>query len=138
MISNPDCGWCDIRVGNFIGQGSYVTDIPLDFMECFIHYLHSGSGSVYVDEEGTEFTFVVSDCETYIIECRDEEPKLHFFEDIYPNELCKELVCDIESNFDGWVDFFAPDTDSEVENYRKLLNESLTKLKDLMKSRNIL
>ena len=36
MLSNPKAGWCELKIGNFKGTPSYLTDVPIDMLTAFI------------------------------------------------------------------------------------------------------
>ena len=60
MISNPKHGWCNFKLGTFEGTPSYLTDVPIDILTAFIDYHNKGCGVIWFDEEGTEFTLVIT------------------------------------------------------------------------------
>lgn len=124
MISNPNKGWCEFKLGDFVGHPSYSTGVPIDLLDCFFEYFWRGSSSVYFDEEGTDFTLVLSDTEVFIIQ-HNEEPTLYKF-DIIPEELGVQLLEDLEGNEQLWViDFYLEPIASERE---RLYNELLHKV----------
>ena len=49
MISNPAHGWCDFKVGDFVGHPSYVTDVPLDLLEALRDYKYKRQETREVD-----------------------------------------------------------------------------------------
>lgn len=59
---------------------------------------------VCFDEEGTEFTLVLTPYSLFIIEEKDKEV-LHNFSYINIVDLEKELINDIEKDIDSWSDF---------------------------------
>ena len=138
MISSPCCGWCDFKVGDFSGKASYLMTTPLDLVDCFLEYFDKGSGSAYIDEEGTNFTFVVSDVEIFIIAMEDDgEYHLHIMEKLFPADLAKELIFDIEPFYDLWCSrFFGFGEDLEYdEKINQELSEGIKKLKDVLRIR---
>ena len=38
MISNPNLGWCEFHMGDFTGNPSYLTDVPIELLEAFLNY----------------------------------------------------------------------------------------------------
>ena len=99
MISNPKHGWCDIKIGEFQGTGSYLTAVPLDMVNAFIHYYEDGAGACFVNEEGTDFTLVLSDFDAYIIINREKQELYNVSVSIEcPKEWAKEFMT---SEFDG-------------------------------------
>ena len=123
MISNPKNGWCNFKLGDFEGTPSYITDVPIDLLDAFIDYYTRGYGLAYFDEEGSEFTLLLTWYGVYIIEEKDNV-KSHVFYDLNISDLTKELIADIETNLDGWCnDFMYYSFPKEV------LSERLEKLK---------
>ena len=45
----------------------YLTDVPVDLLNAFIQYHETGAGAVWFDEEGTEFTLVITPYALFII-----------------------------------------------------------------------
>ena len=67
MITNPEYGWCNFELGNFKGTPSYLTDVPVDLLEAFIEYHTKGMGAAWFDDEGAEFTLVITPYSLFII-----------------------------------------------------------------------
>ena len=127
MISNPKNGWCNFKLGDFEGTPSYVTNAPIDLLDAFIDYYTRGYGLAYFDEEGSEFTLLLTWYGVYIIEEKDNV-KSHVFYDLNISDLAKEVIADIETNLDGWCnDFMYYSFPKEV------LSERLEKLKNMIK-----
>lgn len=133
MISNPEHGWCNFKLGDFKGVASYLTDVPLDLINAFIDYHEKGSGVVIFDEEGSYFTLVLTayNCGIYIIE-EKEECITHSFWDMNIEDLEKELISDIESNLHGWSSFIMCGLQSKLE-YEKIIKQKIDKLKSYVK-----
>ena len=127
MISILEAGWCKLKIGDFVGIPSYITDVPVDLLTAFIDYYKKGIGAAYFDEEGTEFNLLLSDYSIYIIQVNFEgKPILRYFPDVNINDLAKELFIDINSNIDSWAYFSAScDQRTKWESKDKLL--TLTK-----------
>ena len=134
MLSNPAHGWCNVKIGDFEGAVSYVTDVPFNCLAAFIQYFdrssHVNSVSVYFDEEGTDFRVVFSYWTTYIIIEREDKPELKYFDNIGIKQLANELIEDLERDFYRWVDW---EYYSDPEDGRsKKLRSGIHKLKQLM------
>ena len=43
MLGKPHGGWTEIKIGDFIGYGSYLTDIPVDCLNACIFALSNNS-----------------------------------------------------------------------------------------------
>ena len=125
MISDPRYGWCRFKLGTFEGTPSYLTDVPVDLLDAFIDYHVKGCGTAWFDEEGSEFTLVLTPYRLFIIEKKDK-PVLHDFSGIRMEDVEKELISDIETNLEEWLDF----TGQRYENkYTEGLMNKLEELK---------
>lgn len=60
MISNPKHGWSNFDLKAFHGIPSYLTDVSVDLLNAFIQYHTAGTGIAWFDEDGTEFTLVIT------------------------------------------------------------------------------
>lgn len=130
MISNPKYGWCDFDLKSFHGSPSYLTDVPVDLLNAFIQYHTTGTGMAWFDEEGTEFTLVITPYSLFIIEEKDE-PVLHDFSEINIGNLEKELIEDIEKDLTGWSEFITDDDREEVITHRDEIRNKIAMLKEL-------
>lgn len=117
MISNPKHGWCDIKIGKFEGAGSYLTTVPLDMVNAFIHYYEDGAGACFIDEEGTDFTLVLSDGNAYIIINREKQELYNVTVPI--DTLADELQEDIMKCPKEWVREFILSLNEEVLNHEQ-------------------
>ena len=129
MISNPKHGWCNFELGDFHGTPSYLTNVPLDLLWAFKDCLYSGTGICWLDEEGSEFTLVLTPYSIFIIE-EKEKPVLHNFSEMNIDDLVKEVVADIESNIEEWSEFdaFYNGADDEYIEFNKSAILNLIKL----------
>ena len=127
MISNPKNGWCNFKLGDFEGTPSYITDVPIDLLDAFIDYYKRGYGLAYFDEEGSEFTLLLTWYGIYIIEEKDDT-KVHTFYNLSISDLAKDVIIDISSNLDGWCNDFMLHPSSNED-----LKERLEKLKNIIK-----
>lgn len=134
MLSNPKHGWCDFKLGNFEGYPSYLTDAPVDLLCAFIGYFACGQGMCWFDEEGTEFTLVLTPYSMFLVE-EKEEPKLHDFSDLNVKELVKELIQDIESDITGWSEFLIEDDPEEIRLHRETILQKIAVLKEKVKNK---
>lgn len=116
MISNPVHGWCNFVLSNnknklFIGLPSYLTNVPIDLLEAFLDYKQKGQGMAWFDEEGSEFTLVLTPYSMFIIaEDSEGRAKLYDFSEIEIDALIRELIDDVEANIDAWASFECDDT----------------------------
>ena len=130
MISNPKHGWSNFDLKVFHGTPSYLTDVPVDLLNAFIQYHTTGTGIAWFDEEGTEFTLVITPYSLFIIEEKDE-PVLHDFSEINIGNLEKELIEDIEKDLTGWSEFITSDDREEVIMHRDEIRNKIAMLKEL-------
>lgn len=105
MISNPKNGWCDFCIEDFTGHPSDATNVPIDLLQAFVDYDNYGKGITWINEETSSFTVVLSQDGFFIISISQaNEVKLYQFHksiDFYK----KELIKDIKSDFNNWVNF---------------------------------
>jgi hypothetical protein len=129
MIDNPKYGWCHFQIGDFSRTVSYLTDVPLDLLEAFTYLYNKGAGAVYFDEEGNDFTLLLTPNSVYIVE-EQFIPVLHKFDNIDTNELTRELIADIEKDFIRWGTEFSPsDNDNDIKNHLNEIDDALFCLK---------
>ena len=131
MITNPKYGWCNFELGNFKGTPSCLTDVPVDLLEAFIDLHTKGTGIAWFDEEGTEFTLVLTPYSLFIIEEKDK-PVLHDFSEMKIENLEKELIEDIEKDLVGWSESIASDDREEVVLHRDEIRQKIAMLKEIM------
>ena len=128
MISNPKDGWCNFRLRTFDGTPSYLTDVPIDLLTAFIDYHTKDCGMAWFDEEGIEFTLIITPYSLFIIEEKDK-PVLHDFSEIKIENLEKELIADIESDMTGWSHFITDAYPNEIIIHRDEILNKLAMLK---------
>ena len=128
MISNPEHGWCDFDLGDFHGTPSYITNVPVDLLQAFSDAIHNGYGMAWFNEEGSEFTLVITPYSLFIIEENEEgEAFLHDFSDLNISELAQEVVTDVKTNIAVWSRFSAFD-DAEIMCNHNELEELISKI----------
>lgn len=44
MFSKPKHGWTILQLENFTGYANYLTDIPIDILNCIVSYINTGQG----------------------------------------------------------------------------------------------
>ena len=131
MISNPKNGWCNFDLKSFHGTPSYLTNVPIDLLNAFIQYRATGVGIAWFDEEGAEFTLVITPYSLFIIEEKDK-PILHDFSNIIEKaELEKELILDIEKDLVGWSNFIYSDDREDIIVNRDEIRNKIHLLKDI-------
>lgn len=133
MISNPKHGWCSFELGNFRGHPSYLTDVPLDLLSAFTNYYTQDYGVAVFDEEGSYFTLLLTryNWGIFIIEEKNEAI-LYDFSDMDVDNLTKELINDIESDLNGWMNFTIEEDWEEITEYRDRIREEIYRLKDIL------
>lgn len=128
MISNPKHGWCDFRLGTFEGTPSYLTDVPVDLLTAFMDCHTKGHGMAWFDEEGTEFSFILTPYSLFIIEEKDK-PVLHDFSEMKIENLEKELIHDIEKDLDSWAEFITNEDSKKVIQHKNEIRQKIEILK---------
>lgn len=137
MLSNPECGWCNVKIGDFIGSASYLMDVPFNCLNSFIIYLTRGNSTnsmaIAFDEEGSEFTVVSSFDGTFVIVERGNEPTLKQYSNIDIKLLANELIEDLERDFDAWVNWECCGDYKPEDGRSEELRFGIEKLKQLLK-----
>lgn len=127
MITNPVCGWCNFKIGDFTATPSgYMTDVVPDLLDAFIDYYKKDYGMVILDEEGSYVTLVLNRLGVYLIVERDSTFLLDYSE-LDKDSLARELIKDIENDFDNWVYFTEEEYDDPLT--ISFLKDKLNKLK---------
>ena len=130
MISNPKHGWNNFDLKAFHGPPSYSTDVPVDLLNAFIQYHLTGTGVAWFDEEGAEFTLIITPYSLFIIEEKDK-PVLNNFYEMNIRNLEKELIEDIGKDLTGWSEFITDDDREEVIIHRDEIRNKIAILKKL-------
>ena len=133
MISNAKYGWCTLQIDEFIGSPSYLTDVPVELLDAFIDYYERGYGCAEFDEEGSDFTFLITayNLNIFIISRREESRLYDFSMTKNIDKLAEELIEDIESHMYDWINFAVTDDSEELKIRRDILREKIVKLKKL-------
>lgn len=131
MLSKPESGWTEVKTGSFIDRASYLTNIPLDCLDAFIHAIKKHTQAVVgFDAEGWEYIIVSDHYETYIILNKDEHELL--VADVGKVELAKELCTDIRSNIDDWAWWEFNEDEHGASKYKALLCQKVIELESLL------
>lgn len=130
MIENDGHGWGTFKLGNFTGRLSYIEDVPVDLLQAFIDWHDKGSGCAWIDEEGTEFTLVLTPYSMYVIVERGGVELIDLSE-LKIEEIEKELIDDIENDLTGWSEFLPNDDVEEIQLHRDRIRTKLWMLKEL-------
>ncbi len=137
ILINPRYGWVTVKIGDWSDRASYLTNVPLDALDAFINsYNRWQPATIKFDAEGWEYIVVIDDYYTYIIDYPhdgnfDASPVLTIVE-IKKDDLAKELINDIQSNFYEWVSWSFDDDPEERIEYQNLLNNKLRTLKEIV------
>lgn len=130
MLNNPKHGWCDFKLNDFTGTPSYLTDVPIDILNAFISFHENGYGMACFDEEGKEFSLVLTLYGVYIIEEREKTPLLHNFSWASVKDLEKEVINDIEQNIDEWGLFVTSDSEEDIKEHKEEILRKISILKN--------
>jgi len=129
MFTTPIHGWTYLNFENFSERASYLTDVPNDCLDAFIHALQTNNPAiVYFDAEGFDYHLISSFYRSYIIRDKeDNKVDIHIIErDIL--ELAKELINDIQRDFDAWLNWESYDDGEYIEVNRDVFKEKLSRL----------
>ena len=90
-------------MGSCALEGSYLTDIPMDFLNALVNSLeHDLPFSVSIDEEGIKDMICADQTGVFVIEVRKGTAELKKV-DMDLSELRAEIVEGIEAYLDQWV-----------------------------------
>ena len=121
MLTKPIHGWTNLKISNFSKRASYLTDIPNDCLDAFIHALQTNNPAiVYFDAEGFDFHLVSSYYRSYIVVDKEDNTVDTYVIEKDIIELAKELVDDIQKDFDAWLNWECYD---EIKEYAEINKE---------------
>ena len=133
MFSKPNVGWVDINIGGYTMNGSYLTDIPMDFLDSLISSLKSNLPvSVFIDEEGIENIICAYYDEVYIIAKHGDDVE-YIKKDMDFNLFRKDIVNDIETNLNEWINWNLDEDVKVLKNRKNDLNTKLSIAKKYLK-----
>jgi len=127
MLTKPNSGWTNVLIDDFSERASYLTDVPNDCLDSFIYGLKNNVPiAIYFDAEGYDYHLVSSWNSSYII-----MDKINATITIDKNieELAKELIDDIENNFEDWLNWECYDDGEYAETNRDVFKEKLSILR---------
>lgn len=118
ILGTPKYGWTHIKLGEFECSGSYLTDIPIDWLESIKNSLRSWTTlCLFTDNEGTNSYIIVDDVVSYAFTTIDNINVATIWE--YSKDIIRQIVSDIESDFEAWVDWMCyEDMTTEERNAR--------------------
>lgn len=132
MFSKPYAGWTDITIGDYRGDGSYLTDIPFDFLNAALHALRNNAPFVlFFDEEGVQ-TYITSYHDETIVNRITDDIDTYYSQTGF-KDLIAEGVADIEQNVNEWARFDTCDDEDEVKTRTFVIMMEIDDLKILLK-----
>ena len=120
MLAKPVDGWARVTLGDFVGETSYIDDVPFVWLRACLQALRDDAPlALHVDEEMNHCYLLVTHSETYVIVDRYGEAR-HFLvvKDAVLPDIAEALARDIRENFEDWVEW-NPDEDSEEDFARR-------------------
>lgn len=135
-LSHVSCGWCIVRIGNFAGHASYLTDIPFDILDSILLLIKYGQTPIiHFDEEGSRFYIVIDEYYVDVISSRDER-ELYTFE-VDRRGFILDIVNDIYNNIDAFAAFTYDEWPTSEKRKKKLLKK-IAKIREFVKDKNYL
>ena len=133
MFSKPKGGWVDINIGGYTLNGSYLTDIPMNFLDSLISSLKSNLPvSIFIDEEGVENIICAYFNEVFIIVKNGDEIEYKKI-DMDFNLFRKDIIDDIEKYLNEWINWNMIDDVAELKNRENELSTKLSIAKESFK-----
>ena len=128
MLSKPVAGWTHVTFANQQYSASYVTEVPLDFLEKIVKTLEEKEPHhIVLDSESEgEYTILFDLKKSYLI---DYDKILVEERDIL--EIAEEVYEDIRTNFTDWSKWTPAEEDQE--DYGTVLSTFLKDLHILIK-----
>lgn len=134
MLETPKHGWTTFTYRDFSCTPSYLTDVPVDLLDCLISLYETGFGGCLFDTEGSEYELFLSQ-ESVLVVCHEDKRKILDLtpENYHKDRIAKELIFDIENNFNDWVYWDYMDSDQEeIAVRRQTLRDKIEKLRKLI------
>ena len=133
MFSKPKGGWVDINIGDYTLNGSYLTDIPMNFLDSLISSLKSNLPvSVFIDEEGVENIICAYFNEVFIIVKNGDVVEYKKI-DMDFNLFRKDIINGIEKYLNEWINWNMIDDVEALKNRENELNTKLSIAKESFK-----
>lgn len=133
MFSKPETGWVDINIGNYEISASYLTDIPMDFLNSLINSLENNLPfSVFIDEEGIENILCAYYHGVFIITMDGSNVEYKKI-DMDFNTFRAEIVKDIETYLNDWIDWNMKDDPKMLKSREIELRNKLSIAKEKLK-----
>lgn len=132
MFSKPKAGWVDINIGDYTISASYLTDIPIDFLNSLINSLENNLPfSVFIDEEGIENLLCAYYDKVFIIIMNGSNVEYKKI-DMDFNTFRAEIVKDIEIYLNDWIDWNMKDDSKMLKSREIELRNKLSIVKEKM------
>ena len=133
MFSKPEAGWVDINIGNYEISASYLTDIPMDFLNSLINNLENNLPfSVFIDEEGIENILCAYYDGIFIIIKNGNNVEYKKI-DMDFNTFRADIVKDIEIYLNDWIDWNMEDDPQILKSREIELRNKLSIAKEKLK-----
>ena len=134
LLSKPKDGWAHINIESYeyVIGASYLTDVPMDFLNTIIaHFRYGTPISIYVDEEGCEDIICLTGDilvisllqQTKVVNCKAIN--------VDGKAFIREVLFGIEKYFDSWVNWFLDDDEEMMKNRTIELKAKLDEAKEL-------
>lgn len=137
LFSNPKDGWVNINIKGYgyIIRASYLTDVPMDFLNAIIAHFKFGIPiSVYIDEEGSEDILCLAG--NILVISLLQETKIVGGKAITINNIAfiRAVLSEIEEYFEDWVHWFLDNDEETIRNRTIELKAKLDEVKELAKN----
>jgi len=125
-FSNLNHGWCDLTIGDFTCQCSYIQNIPLTILKAWKDYKDNDYCVLNIDSEGYEHEIIITDNGIHTITYRGVI-SYHSLDEYFEKpadkiNLLKNLCFDILYNVDEWAQWLCL-VEPDKEYYKRVMNE---------------
>jgi len=137
MLSVPKYGWTDFSIGGNEYSLSYLTDVPIDWLESAVYGLtNQRPFVVYAECEPEEIHLTVTEMFCHVIyEGHEPNPETYFVK-MTMLDFCKALYADISRDVDAWADWSRYDDENFREEQKRKIQSLLDELDALIKEQS--
>lgn len=133
ILSVPKHGWSSFQLGDFIGQLSYIDDVPFLLLHAIERYCKNNTTSMEFNEEGSEFQIFVTSHDICILTQRDK--CVAYFYECDAKAFFNQIMHDIQNNIILWAAFAVFEDDEEA--YLRAINHNEARIQQLIHNINI-
>ncbi len=131
MLSKPRYGWTTVSLEEFKTVASYLDDIPFSWLKsCLLSLKESIPTVFHIEEEGSKVFIVSYYGVTHVVRANEV---CRTYTEIDFMDIARELIADIETYFEDWVQWSPYErTEEDWTNRRIALRKLLRETEDVL------